>query len=98
MLFTDKVYVIHRYSVCYSQIKYQIHTSISRHLETLREREVRLLEEVDGAVAEKEEVIQRRQARLNKALGVLHSSLANAVALGNHHQAAARHLHQALAQ
>ncbi|KAL8568863.1 hypothetical protein ACOMHN_009683 [Nucella lapillus] len=61
-----------------SEIKTQIHTSISRHLETLRNREVWLLDQVDQVLVGKEEVLQLQQARLNKALGILHSSLTHA--------------------
>lgn len=57
------------------QIKSQIHTSISRHLEALRNREVWLLNQVDLVVSTKEEVLHQQQVRLNKALGVLQSSL-----------------------
>ncbi|XP_071106751.1 nuclear receptor coactivator 4-like isoform X1 [Haliotis cracherodii] len=57
------------------EIKSQIHTSISRHLEALRNREVWLLNQVDLVVSTKEEVLHQQQVRLNKALGVLQSSL-----------------------
>jgi hypothetical protein len=67
-------------------------------LETLRNREVRLLEEVDSVVGSKEEVLHRQQARLNKALGVLHSSLVHADAAGTGDDTATKHLIQALEQ
>ncbi|XP_046544324.1 nuclear receptor coactivator 4-like isoform X1 [Haliotis rubra] len=57
------------------EIKSQIHTSVSRHLEALRNREVWLLSQVDLVVNTKEEVLHQQQVRLNKALGVLQSSL-----------------------
>ncbi len=57
------------------QIKSQIHSSISRHLEAMRNREVWLLSQVDLVVNTKEEVLHHQQVRLNKALGVLQSSL-----------------------
>lgn len=81
-----------------TEIKSQIHSSISRHLETLRNRELRLLEEVDTVVGGKEEVLHRQQARLNKALGVLHSSLAHAATAGADEETAAKHIVQALEQ
>ncbi|XP_070187590.1 uncharacterized protein [Littorina saxatilis] len=79
-----------------SQIKSQIHTSISRQLETLRQREVWLLEQVDTVVGGKEEVLHGQQARLNKALGILHSSLTHAAHSDD--EAATRHLVLALEQ
>lgn len=78
-----------------SEIKTQIHTSISRHLETLRNREVWLLDQVDTVLVGKEEVLQQQQARLNKALGILHSSLTHATGSGDD-ETATRHLVQAL--
>lgn len=77
-----------------SEIKSQIHTSISRHLETLRNREVWLLEQVDTVLGAKEEVLHRQQARLNKALGILHSSVAHSRTTDD--ETAAKHLAQAL--
>ncbi|GFS27784.1 nuclear receptor coactivator 4 [Elysia marginata] len=58
-----------------SDIKTEIHASVSRNLECLRGREVSLLGAVDQVLAVKEDTLQGQQARLNQALGVLHTSL-----------------------
>lgn len=57
-----------------SEVKSQIRTGISRLLETLRNREVWLLNQVDLLVSAKEEVLHHQQAELNKKLGVIQSS------------------------
>ena len=80
--------------ILWTQVKSQIHTSISRHLETLRNREVWLLGQVDTVLGGKEEVLHRQQARLNKALGVLHSGLTHATSCDD--ETAAKHLVHAL--
>lgn len=56
-------------------IKSEIHANVSRNLECLRGREVSLLGAVDQVLAVKEDTLQGQQARLNQALGVLHTSL-----------------------
>ncbi|RUS91896.1 hypothetical protein EGW08_000298 [Elysia chlorotica] len=61
-----------------SDIKSEIHASVSRNLECLRGREVSLLGAVDQVLALKEDTLQGQQARLNQALGVLHTSLSMA--------------------
>lgn len=81
---------------CNTQIKSQIHTSISRHLETLRNREVWLLGQVDTVLGVKEEVLHQQQARLNKTLGILHSSLAHATSSTDDDDTATKHLTHAL--
>lgn len=60
----------------------------------MRNREVWLLGQVDTVVGVKEEVLHRQQARLNKALGILHSSLAHATLSDT--ETATQHLTQAL--
>ncbi|KAL5018868.1 hypothetical protein ScPMuIL_004590 [Solemya velum] len=58
-----------------SEVKTQIHSNISSHLEALRCREVWLLDQVDHVTSVKEEVLHRQQAQLNQSLGVLQSCL-----------------------
>ncbi|KAK3579480.1 hypothetical protein CHS0354_028293 [Potamilus streckersoni] len=57
------------------EVKSQIQTNMSRQLETLRNREVWLLNQVDMVTGAKEECLQQQQARLNKALGILQSGI-----------------------
>ncbi|GFO02528.1 nuclear receptor coactivator 4 [Plakobranchus ocellatus] len=61
-----------------SDIKTEIHASVSRNLECLRGREVNLLNAVDQVLGVKEDALQGQQARLNQALGVLQTSLSMA--------------------
>uniref|UniRef100_A0A0B6Y7F5 Nuclear receptor coactivator 4 N-terminal domain-containing protein n=1 Tax=Arion vulgaris TaxID=1028688 RepID=A0A0B6Y7F5_9EUPU len=58
-----------------SDIKGEIHSSVSRNLECLRSREVTLLLQVDQVLRVKEETLQHQQARLNQTLGVLRTGL-----------------------
>ncbi|ESO84755.1 hypothetical protein LOTGIDRAFT_150991 [Lottia gigantea] len=58
-----------------TEIKGQVQTTMSRHLESLRNREVWLLSQVDLVFSAKEAVLQAQQARLNKMLGVLQSTI-----------------------
>ena len=56
-----------------SDLKSQIRDSVSRHLEALRNRETWLLGQVEVVQQVKEDVLQKQQAELNKALGRLQS-------------------------
>ncbi|CAG5132954.1 unnamed protein product [Candidula unifasciata] len=58
-----------------SDVKAEIHASVSRNLECLRNREVTLLRQVDQVLRVKEETLQKQQARLNQTLGVLRTGL-----------------------
>ncbi|KAK6169127.1 hypothetical protein SNE40_020239 [Patella caerulea] len=58
-----------------TEIKGQVQTTMSRHLEALRNREVWLLNQVDLVFSAKESVLQAQQGRLNKMLGVLQSAI-----------------------
>ncbi|KAH9520023.1 hypothetical protein Btru_071493 [Bulinus truncatus] len=62
-----------------SDIKAEIHASVSRNLECLRGREVSLLSQVDQVLGIKEETLQQQQARLNQALGVIQTGLCMAL-------------------
>lgn len=57
------------------KVKSEIHSSISRQLEALRNREVWLLNQVELIQNMKDEVLHIQQARLNKMLGVAQSCL-----------------------
>ncbi|KAL4239675.1 Nuclear receptor coactivator 4 [Mactra antiquata] len=58
-----------------AEAKSRIQCNISRQLETLRNREVWLLNQLDVVSSAKEEVLQQQSARLNQTLGLLHSSV-----------------------
>ncbi len=60
---------------CNLQVKSQIHTAVSRQLETLRSREVWLLSQVDVIESAKTGVLTQQEEQLNRALGTLHGSL-----------------------
>ncbi|KAK3091891.1 hypothetical protein FSP39_023479 [Pinctada imbricata] len=62
-----------------SEVKSQIQTNVSRHMEALRNREVWLLNQVEVLQSAKEEVLHEQQARLNKQLGLLQSKLAGSM-------------------
>ncbi|XP_076075283.1 uncharacterized protein LOC143046148 [Mytilus galloprovincialis] len=64
-----------------AEVKSEIHSSISRQLEALRNREVWLLNQVELIQNMKDEVLHIQQARLNKMLGVAQSCLTES--LGN---------------
>lgn len=56
-------------------MKSQIQSCVSRHLESLRSREVWLLNQVDTIQDAKDEVLHTQEARLSKTLGILQNSL-----------------------
>lgn len=58
-----------------TEAKSRIQCNISRQLETLRNREVWLLNQLDVVSSAKEEVLQQQSARLNQTLGVLQSAV-----------------------
>jgi nuclear receptor coactivator 4 len=57
------------------EVKSQIHAAISRQLETLRSREVWLLEQVDVIHQAKEDVLKVQHDKLQRHLGALQSGL-----------------------
>ena len=59
-----------------ADVKMQIRDSISRHLETLRNRETWLLNQTEVIQHIKEDVLRQQQATLNQALGSLKSTFA----------------------
>lgn len=58
-----------------AEAKSRIQCNISRQLETLRNREVWLLNQLDLVSSAKEEVLQQQSAKLNQTLGVLQNSV-----------------------
>ncbi|XP_045213454.1 uncharacterized protein LOC123564155 [Mercenaria mercenaria] len=58
-----------------TEAKSRIQCNISRQLESLRNREVWLLNQLDVVSSAKEEVLQQQSARLNQTLGVLQSAV-----------------------
>uniref|UniRef100_A0A0B7AL56 Nuclear receptor coactivator 4 N-terminal domain-containing protein n=1 Tax=Arion vulgaris TaxID=1028688 RepID=A0A0B7AL56_9EUPU len=58
-----------------SDIKTEIHASVSQCLEYLRCRELSLLNQVDQMLRAQEETLQRQQAKLSQALGILQTGL-----------------------
>ena len=74
LLFSESLAIYMNY---FAQVKSQIQTNISRHLEALRNREVWLLNQVDLLQSAKEEVLHQQQAKLNKQLGLIQSKISS---------------------
>lgn len=57
------------------QAKSEIHSAISRQLESLRSREVWLLQQVELIQETKEDVLRQQKDQLHQAIGGLHNYL-----------------------